>query len=269
MAESTLQRLMADFLWRLVRSFLHAVTEGELADDTRYKTLRARQPLFACADQFWYYVEGNPRKSVSPDVYVLAGVDPKSAPPSWKLWELKSPPVFALEIVSRDFGKDYDQAPIAYGDTGVQELVIYDPEAPVLSDASQGEPRVRWQVWRRGKRNQWTRVLTTNADRVESESLCCWLRVVGEGDERLLRLATGRHGELLFATGEERERGEKERERGEKEVLQAALIQERRKLEDLEAKYNAMLKANADLKSAVMPTKSLAAKRSAKSKNAK
>ena len=206
MAESTLQRLMADFLWRLVRRFLHAVTEGELADDAGYKTLRARQPLFACADQFWYYVEGNPRKSVSPDVYVLAKVDPKSAPPSWKLWELKSPPVFALEIVSQDFGKDYDLAPIAYGETGVQELVIYDPDAPVLADASQGEPRVRWQVWRRGKRQQWTRVLKTNADRVESEALCCWLRVVGEGDERLLRLATGLHGENLFATGEERER---------------------------------------------------------------
>ena len=206
MAENLLQRLMCEFLRPLIARFLAEVVEGELSKQKRYKSLRARKPMCVGADQFWYYVEGQPKKSVSPDVYVVSGVEPTAAPPSIKLWELERPPVFALEIVSTDVDKDYIAAPKAYALTGVEELVVYDPAAPVLTDASQGAARVRWQVWKRLSDGVWDKALSTNADRVYSEALSCWLRVVGEGDQRRLRIATDALGDELFLSEAEAER---------------------------------------------------------------
>ena len=206
MAENLLQRLMSEFLRPLIARFLAQVVEGELSKQKRYKALRARRPMCVGADQFWYYVEGQPKKSVSPDVYVISGVEPTAAPPSFKLWELERPPVFALEIVSSDVDKDYVVSPKAYALTGVEELLVYDPAAPVMADASQGAARVRWQVWRRSSKGAWDKALSTNADRVYCEALCCWLRVVGDGDQRRLRIATDAAGDELFLSEAEAER---------------------------------------------------------------
>lgn len=96
-------------------------------------------------------------------------------------------------------------------------------------------------------------VLQSNADRVQSESLCCWLRLVGEGDQRLIRLGLGVGGEQLFLSAEEferaereaeraekeRERGEKERERAEKEYERAEKEREHSQRVELEAKVRA------------------------------
>ncbi len=238
MAENTLQRLIAEFLRPLLERFLREATEGSLAKKKRYHPLRAHLPCRVGADQFWYYRERNPKKCVSPDVYVIAGAEPTSAPPSWLLWQLKAPPLFALEIVSQDVSKDYDLALQAYQDTGVRELVVFDPDAPKLSDASQGRPRVRWQVYRRDGRGRLVSVEQSNADRVKCEALCCWLRVVGTGELRLLRIGVGVGGEELFLSAEEyeraekeRERAEKERERAEKEQALALVASERQALE--------------------------------------
>lgn len=249
MAENLLQRLMSEFLRPLIQRFLREAMEGTNAKDKRYKSLRAHRTLRVGADQFWYYVEGDTSKCVSPDVYVMAGVDPKCTPPSWKLWELDKPPVFALEIVSKEKKKDYVETPKAYAHTGVHELVVYDPDAPVLSDVSAGQSRVRWQVWRRSSAGRWAKVVQSNADRIESEALSCWLRVVGEGGERLLRVATGPQGDQLFLSGEESERAEKERERAEKErehtekeLEREEKLNEQRQRKELEAQVQ-MLKA--------------------------
>jgi hypothetical protein len=160
---------------------------------------------------------------LAPDVYVLPKTDPTLAPSCWRLWELAQPPLFALEIVSSDVDKDYDEVPRAYAHTGVRELVIFDPDAPKMAavNAAKNERvRVRWQLWRRGAKGQWKREVESNEDRVQSEALCCWIRVVGKGDARLLRLGLGPNGDELFLSSEEREaieRSEKERERSEKE----------------------------------------------------
>ena len=223
MAENLLQRLMGEFLRPLIQRFLQEAMEGVNAKDKRYKPLRAHRTLRVGADQFWYYVEGDAGKCVSPDVYVIAGVDPKCTPPSWKLWELEKPPVFALEIVSQNKNKDYIETPKAYAHTGVRELVVYDPEAPVLSDISDEQSRVRWQVWRRTSAGRWSKVVRSNADRIESEALCCWLRVVGEDEERLLRLATGPQGDELFLSGEESEQRQRKKLEAQVQTLRAQL----------------------------------------------
>ncbi len=247
MAENTLQRLIAEFLRPLIQRFLREATEGSLATKKRYRSLRALAPCFVGADQFWYYVERNPKKCVSPDVYVIAGADPLSAPPSWQLWTLDSPPLFAFEVVSLDVDKDYKDARPLYEHTGVQELVLFDPEAPRMAEASRGRSRVRWQVFRRDKAGALVLVLQSNADRVQSEALCCWLRLVGEGDQRLIRLGLGVGGEQLFLSAEEferaereHERAEKERERAEKEYERAEKEREHSQRVELEAKVRAL-----------------------------
>jgi hypothetical protein len=215
-AENTLQSLMAEFLRPLIERLLREATIGSLAKKKVFRPLRAYGSCRVGSDQFWYYREGQPKKCVSPDVYVLTGVRATAAPASWLLWQLKDPPLFALEIVSQDADKDYE-AWKAYEDTGVRELIVYDPDAPKLSEAGRGRVRVRWQAFRRDRSGALVLAETSNADRIHSETLCCWLRVVGEGELRLLRIGIGVGGQELFLSAEEHERAEKERERAEKE----------------------------------------------------
>jgi len=184
MGEDFLQRAIAEALRPLIARW--------------FKSRRVK--AFTGADQFLYWVEGDPTRRVAPDVYVLPKVDPESVPTSWQLWEV-GPPSFALEIVSRDVGKDYEDAPAEYAAMGAKELVIFDPGATPRS-----RTRVRWQVYRRLARRGFVRVAQTMSDRVEVASLGCWLRAIGEGRDARLRLGIGIDGEELFLTEAEAER---------------------------------------------------------------
>lgn len=183
MGEDFLQRLIAEELRPLIARWF------------RSRRVRA----FTGADQFLYWVEGDPTKRAAPDVYVLPKVDPGAVPASWQLWEV-GPPSFALEIVSRDVGKDYEDAPAEYAAMGAKELVIFDPGA-----TSRSRTRVRWQVYRRLARRGFVRVAQTTSDRVEVASLGCWLRAIGDGRDVRLRLGTGVDGGTLFLTEAEEE----------------------------------------------------------------
>src|SRR5207249_4093963 len=79
-------------------------------------------------------------------------------------------------------------APVRYEALGVDELVIFDP------DAAERNEGFRWQVFRRLKRRGFVCVERTNADRISSRVLGCWLRAVGEDQELRLRLGTGPAG---------------------------------------------------------------------------
>jgi hypothetical protein len=146
---------------------------------------------------------------------VLPGVDPLTNVRSWKIFETHIVPSFALEVVSKDWEKDYIDAPIAYDEAGVGELVVFDPFFESSSE------RYRFQVLRRTGKRGLVRVEVTNEDRVRSRALGCFLRAVGANRFVRLRLATGSHGERIVPTMEERERTEKERERTEKEAALA------------------------------------------------
>jgi Uma2 family endonuclease len=158
------------------------------------------------SNQFIYWEQYAPTKSVAPDLYVLPGVPPNKSVKSWKVWEEGVVPSFALEVVSDDPRKDYRVAPARYEELGVTELVIFDPEGEGRDDGA------RWQVFRRLKRRGFVRVESTNADRISSRVLGCWLRAVGSGEDLRVRVATGAHGEELFPLPEEEEREKAERE---------------------------------------------------------
>ena len=203
--EDTLQRAIVELLRPLVERWL----------------AHRRRRAFVGADQFIYWKQFDPHQRVSPDVYVLPGVDPTAQFGAWKTWERAIVPSFCFELVSTDWRKDYADNPTRYGSIGVTEFVIYDPW---WAERREG---LRWQVYRRVGRRGLVRVEATNADRIRSRVLGCWLREVpGTGGNRV-RLASGLRGDALFPTAEEAERAAKEAERAEKEAERAAREAER------------------------------------------
>ncbi len=182
MGESILQTLISELLRPLIARWLRDKGEHALVG----------------ANQFFYYNPKDITQRIAPDVYVLPGLEGPREERVWCTWDLAEPPSFAFEIVGRDVAKDYEDVPIDYKNIGVRELIVYDPDWTLRS-----RRRVRWQVWRQVKKRGLVRVLQSNEDRVESSALGCWLRVVGEGGARRVRLATGRFGEELVATDEE------------------------------------------------------------------
>ncbi len=175
------------------------------------------------ADQFLYFEEGVPTERTAPDIYVLPGVSQSRVEPPWKTWDLAQPPAFILEIVSRDGSKDYEDVPVACDRMGVQELLIFDPEAPLAAGrvVRRDMERVRFQVYRR-QGARLVRVLATNDDRVESQWLGGWIRAVGEGTAVRLRIGLGSEGEALVPTASERATAERERADAERERADAA-----------------------------------------------
>ena len=87
-----------------------------------------------------YYVEGNPRKHISPDVFVALGV-PKEPPLDYYLvWKMGKAPDFVAEITSKstkheDMKKKFE----IYQDIlKVSEYFLFDPTEDYLDPALQG-----------------------------------------------------------------------------------------------------------------------------------
>ena len=150
-------------------------------------------------NQLVYFVEGDPTRFRSPDLYVIENI-PQEGPEcaSWKTWE-GDVPSFALEVVSGNWRKDYDEVPADYDAMGVKELVVFDPWA-----TSRSRRRVRWQVFRRTRRG-FGKPLTSSDDRIESRVLGCFLRVVTPGRRRAI---AGRDRSARSSNGCARGRGD-------------------------------------------------------------
>jgi Uma2 family endonuclease len=199
------------------------------------------KPTFVGADQFIYYAHRHPSKVVAPDIYVLPGVPPGRRIKSWKTWKTGIVPSLAIEVVtSDDHEKDYREAPERYAELGVNELIVFDP------DFEKNEDRVRWQRYRKLKRS-FALVESTDADRIRSRVLGCFLRVVGEGDAARVRLGTAPTGDVLVLTEAEAERAAKEAERAAKEAERAAKEAERAAKEAERAAKEAALQRVAEL----------------------
>ncbi len=83
------------------------------------------------SDQFVYWNAAEPKRCVSPDVFVRLGA-PQTNFDSWKCWE-RGTPQLAVEIISphEDDGIGWDTKIGRYHEIGVAELVRFDPlEAP-------------------------------------------------------------------------------------------------------------------------------------------
>ena len=79
-----------------------------------------------------YYEEGNPQKSISPDVFVAFGVGKKERR-IYQIWNEGKPPDFVLEFSSYNtYRRDQNEKKHLYAEIGILEYFLYDPERRLL-----------------------------------------------------------------------------------------------------------------------------------------
>ena len=93
---------------------------------------QARDDVYVVGNLLLYYQEGDPGKSVSPDLMVVFGA-PKHIRSSYRLWEEPKAPDFVLEIASESTHRiDRGEKRALYAGMGVVEYWQYDPVGDYL-----------------------------------------------------------------------------------------------------------------------------------------
>lgn len=163
-----------------------------------------RQDVYVAGNQFMYWIEGNPRQRVAPDVYVAFGVPKTPLLPTWKVWEVGKAPDVIIEVTSRstaaeDLGRKYD----LYQRLGVKEYFLVDVLREYLSGAV---------LLYRLEGKEYVRVLPERANgeewRVHSEQLGLDVCVRWEEDRYRVRLYDPVSGRYLPTLEEEARRAE-------------------------------------------------------------
>src|SRR5512134_2386818 len=92
--------------------------------DRRYRDV---PDVYVSGNLFLYYVKGDPRAVVAPDVFLVKGV-PKRKRRIYKLWEEGRPPSLVIELTS-DSSQDEDltKKKNCYERLGVEEYFLHDP----------------------------------------------------------------------------------------------------------------------------------------------
>jgi hypothetical protein len=157
------------------------------------------------SEQFVYWDAADPRKCLSPDIFVKRGV-PDDTFDIWKTWE-RGAPDLAVEIVSASDRRDEDwtEKMARYQASGIHEVVRFDPggNGPII------------RVWDRIEGDLVERSATSPILR-ECQALRLWWVVVPSMYGPMLRLSRDPEGtDLLSTPNEERTR------------LTAALAEER------------------------------------------
>jgi Uma2 family endonuclease len=224
--------------------------------------------VYCGGDQFFAWVPSQPLVRVSPDIYLIELDEPwtESPPDSWQTWlPGHRPPHFAVEVVSRDRKKDYEDAPLKYALLGTQELVIFDPGVVPRSGRAE---RVLLQLYRRNAAGALLRVYAGPGP-VHSLELDAYLVVRRDGGSVRLRLARDAAGQDLVPTEAERaaaearradseakradseaRRADSEARRAAAEARRAAAEAEARRAAELEAAAEAEARRTAELRAA-------------------
>jgi Uma2 family endonuclease len=120
MAESDLHR---DWMFRIIELL---------------KLFFAGQRVYVSGNLLIYYVEGDPKKSIAPDAFVVKDCDPGRRR-IYKLWEQGKPPNFVLETTSSTTRReDRNKKMRVYAQMGVAEYFLYDPLGDWLDPPLQG-----------------------------------------------------------------------------------------------------------------------------------
>jgi Uma2 family endonuclease len=90
--------------------------------------------VYVSGNIMFYYVEGDPKKVISPDVMVVRGVEKKQRR-IYKLWLEGKPPEVVFEFSSRKTWNDDLIVKLRrYEEMGVKEYYVFDPEYDYLPD---------------------------------------------------------------------------------------------------------------------------------------
>ncbi|MCY3724788.1 MAG: Uma2 family endonuclease [Candidatus Poribacteria bacterium] len=88
--------------------------------------------VYVLGDMMMYYEEGDPRKSISPDIFVAFGIGKKERR-IYKIWEEGKPPDFVLEFASKGtYRTDLTRKVQLYAEIGIPEYFIYDVDRRYL-----------------------------------------------------------------------------------------------------------------------------------------
>ncbi len=94
--------------------------------------------VYVSGDILMYYVEGDPRKSVSPDVLVSFGLG-KKLRQTYLVWMEGKPPDFTMEFSSKTtYDRDLGHKMRLYASLGVQDYFLYDAEGLYLPSPLMG-----------------------------------------------------------------------------------------------------------------------------------
>lgn len=94
--------------------------------------------VYVSGNLLLYYEEGNPKKSVAPDCFVVRGVPPGDRR-TYLLWEEGVAPCAAFEVSSRSTRReDLHTKPALYARLGIREYFLFDPLAEYLKPPLQG-----------------------------------------------------------------------------------------------------------------------------------
>lgn len=99
---------------------------------------QAHPKVYVSGNLLIYYEEGNPKKSVAPDVFVVLGV-PKHDRDIYQTWVEGKGPDLVIEITSPSTRHlDDKEKPLLYRRLGVLEYFQYDPKGKYLKPALRG-----------------------------------------------------------------------------------------------------------------------------------
>ena len=168
--------------------------------------------VYVGSDLLVYYVEGEPRRFVVPDVFVVLDCEPKDRR-TFKVWEEKRTPDIVFEITSRSTAREDEVfKPKFYEQIGVKELFLFDPTGDYLVPQLQG-----FRLVDRG-----LAAMSRQNDQLHSEVLGVDISI----HDTKLQLIDSRTGNEVL-TGEEFERQAKEVERQAREFERQAKEVER------------------------------------------
>src|SRR5262249_24203826 len=167
--------------------------------------------VYVSGNLFLYYVKGDPRKSVAPDIFFVRGV-PKGDRRVYYLWEERVAPQVVIELSSQHtFKEDVFKKFHIYEKLGVREYFIFDPTSDYIKDS----PLIGFRLEDREYVE-----MELKDNRLHSDELGLDLVIVGE----TLRLLDPLTGTFLLTPDEEAEartraEAEVERLRAEIELL--------------------------------------------------
>ena len=141
---------------------LRAIHDAFGVLDVRY---RDRPDVYVVGDLLIYYEEGNPRRSVAPDVFVVFGAV-KHRRNVYKLWEEPKSPDFVLEVASENtWREDLGRKRTLYAELGVREYWLFDPRDEYF------DPPLQGLVLREGTYRALPALVDSGARKIRSEVL--------------------------------------------------------------------------------------------------
>jgi Uma2 family endonuclease len=181
------------------------------------------QQVYVSGDLLVYYVQGNPKKYVVPDAFVVKGIAPRERR-IYKIWVEGRAPDVIIETTSRKTRrKDTVGKPALYARLGVAEYFLFDPDQEYLDPPLQGYRLVG---------ETYEEIQPEEAGSLKSQELRLALRIE-QGGLQFYRLDTGER--LLTPRERAAQQAERAQQQAERAQQQAERAQQQAERAEREA----------------------------------